>query len=454
MGKADLDQSKVSRETRLVAAVVGLTVVLAGLAIGTAIRINADRTRIAEAKEKSDQRLKLYKETVSRFVNRSPQLLEGVPLASGARDELVALTDQLLQESKQVDDDDLGPSQQWAKQAIFLRRGDLYLGKYTPMIGQSEEGQVLLSKAEGDFQQSLMIAKAVYNSLEGDRAKAAGNYAYAIERIASVYRLQGRIEDAMSLFQKAISLREEALLVARTEDSLNYRLASLGREQANYADFLVSLGPNSDSQELELMVSSAIRNLEKAGDALVETDALLSPVLRDLGIAYSVAAKYFESLGKDDETREFYVKAIDVNRKLVEQNRDRVGFKNNLIRTSYDYGDYLLVHAASAEEARDVYVPAILSVREMLADPSLEELEQEGLAMGYYRLGLVSIVMGNREKAVRYFGRCALIRDLRYREFQDTAEYRADPDVALTMYIELLLPLAIRANSRSDFWCS
>ncbi len=310
------------------------------------------------------------------------------------------------------------------------------------MIGQSEEGQALLSKAEEDFQQSIMIAKSVYDSLEGDRAKAAGNYAYALERVASVHRLQGRIEDAKNLFQKAVSLREEALLVARTEDSLNYRLASLGREQANYADFLISLGPNSDSSELEFMVSNAIRNLEKAGGALVETDSLLSPVLRDLGIAYSVAAKYFESLGKDNETREFYVKAIDVNRKLVEKNVDRVGFKNNLIRTSYDYGDYLLVHAASAEEARDVYVPAILSVREMLADPSLEELEQEGLAMGYYRLGLVSIGMGNREKAVRYFGRCALIRDLRYREMQDTAEYRADPDVALTMYIELLLPLA------------
>ncbi len=78
---------------------VGLTVVLAGLSIGTAIRINADRTRIADAKEKSDQRLKLYKETVSRFVNRSPQLLEGVPLAGGARNELVALTDQLLQKA-------------------------------------------------------------------------------------------------------------------------------------------------------------------------------------------------------------------------------------------------------------------------------------------------------------------------------------------------------------------
>jgi hypothetical protein len=50
----------------------------------------------------------------------------------------------------------------------------------------------------------------------------------------------------------------------------------------------------------------------------------------------------------------------------------------------------------------DDTVVGILQTREILRDSSLKELQEKGLAMGYYRLGMAALAQDNPELARKY----------------------------------------------------
>ena len=88
-------------------------------------RIEKQRDEIAKEKGISDGRLKLYRSTVSQFVNRVPRLLESAPIGTGLRLEITKTLNNILKESG--DTEQVGSSKQWALMAMQLRNGETSL---------------------------------------------------------------------------------------------------------------------------------------------------------------------------------------------------------------------------------------------------------------------------------------------------------------------------------------
>jgi hypothetical protein len=76
----------------------------------------------------------------------------------------------------------------------------------------------------------------------------------------------------------------------------------------------------------------------------------------------------------------------------------------------------------------------------------LEDLESQGLAMGYYRLGLTSIGLQDPVKAKNYFERCELIRELALRQKLDNKDVKQNPELAITQRLDLMLAQARSGN--------
>ena len=139
------------REARLVGLVAGLLACFALAAAFTAFLISQDRNQIAKqrdeisgqkdriekqrdeiTKEKtiSDNRLSLYRTTVSKFVNRVPRLLEDAPFGAGTRKELMSLIGGVLSGDKESGV--VGSSQKWGQMAVAIREGEIAWSRADP----------------------------------------------------------------------------------------------------------------------------------------------------------------------------------------------------------------------------------------------------------------------------------------------------------------------------------
>ncbi len=436
------------REARLVGAVVGLVTVFAIAATWSALEFARQRDAIAASQKESQNRLQLFRSNVSSSVNRLPQLIEGLPFTAGLRQEIAKLTEDQLR-ILETDDAAVGPSRQWGLMAVELERGKIELSKALAIqaTDKSSYDEGIL-KAKSYFLNASEIAEAVHGAGQGDVGKSLSNLATCTSLLAEV-ESGGRAEE---LYKKAIELREAASEKSRkglTEKPLWKHQLALGREMRNMAEFqhrFQPSGPQYESRQksgLEF-AKRALETLEQAIGEAPKEDPETPNGMRDLAITCSTLGGLAETQRNFELAKTVYEKAIEWRQKLIQMEPNRQNHVTDLIKTWNSYGDMLIVHLKDYALARKQYVSALLKVRDLRSDPILTELEIQGLAQGYYRLGLTSLGLQDSVKAKNFFERCELIRELSLRQKQDSGEVKKNPELAMTERMDLML-----AQSRS-----
>ena len=455
------------RETSLVGAVVALLAVLGVGATGTAYRIYQDRQHIgqqrdqiakqrdtiAEEKKVSDQRLITYRDTVSQLVNRAPHLLEYAPLGAGTRTEFNSLIFDVLNSSE--DGGAVGPSRQWGLQAISIRKGENKIAEATADAKQSDRAEIvsnLLKGAFDDFTEAERIAKEAYEQYPNERSKAAENMAVAISSQARCARLQ-KVDwkEVFPIYRRAIEFRREAL---NAEEKVRgplvaLRQQELGMELTMYAEFLLDL-TDVDKQQFALKANEYLTDggplLLQASQSMPASSEERQNALRDYAITLQNRAVALQRLGEAPKAEADLAEAFKVLGELCSANPNRYAFRVNLIEAANKYGDYLLGSGADAKKIEQPYLVAMDTLKQTLDAAEIRTLFDgwNGLAMEYYRIGLLALRKNDPATAKDQFSRCALLRELAWSR---TLEKQSDPndlDTSLTQRIELML-----AQSRS-----
>jgi len=382
-------------------------------------KIEKQLDEIIKEKATSDDRLSLYRTTVSKLVNRVPRLLEAAPIGAGTKKEIFGLINALVRESANTAE--VGSSQKWAMMAVKLREGESAsaeaLASSDPLLRTD-----FYRTADSYFKEAVQFAMEVYESDELDRAKAASNLCVVLtKRAESQFAIDPtKWSESVPNYKRAIELAREALAVSDSsakpkDDTKNYRSA-LGDQLFRYSDFLLTVDPQNE------------KFLEKSFEILREAESLQLGVLSDptiskevqqdarnrLAITYRFLARLAQLRGNDLETRRAYEAAISNYRTLTSESGYRFGFQKNAAICANDYGDYLLGAKASPELIEQQYQLGLTAYNSMLQTPEMIQFEQEGLALQYYRLGLAALRAGDLTESRRRFRHSATIREKGY----------------------------------------
>jgi len=451
------------REARLVGVVAGLLTCFALVASWTAYRVNQDRLQIRNqrdeigkqrdeiSKEKgiSDERLTLYRTTVSKLVNRAPRLLERAPIGAGTRNELTSLLNGILNQSSDPNESNsVGSAKQWGRMAISIREGEILLEEAVALeenSGNETHIQELLQKALERFSEAERIADDVYLSQEPDTAKAASNLALAIMRIAQTQFTAdpSKWKDCVPLFQKALKLKREALSgpVLPSSNSKPVNELQLAEHLVRYSDFLLNVDQTNPTflekvtnylKEAEELNLSALK-------AAAEKPEIDEDVRNGLALTYRYLAKVASYQGNLPEMNRAYELAMSHYLQLVEKNGYRYGFQMNLASCANEYGDALLATHAEPERIEKQYQIAMNSLRNMSQTPEFISLEQTGLAMGHYRLGLVCLRSDKSEESENHFRHCAVLREKAYLDAVESLGKGASKDAVMPERISWLI---------------
>jgi serine/threonine protein kinase len=429
------------------AALVAVSVVTAV----AAYRLNVQKQELAREKTISDQRLETYRTTVSQLVNRAPQLLEGAPVGSGTREELLALVRSALQESE--DAGAVGPARRYGLAAVAIREGDRLRSQAVADLAQSDRLEIAsdrLKQAAEKYTEAERIFREVYDSHPEDASKAAANLATGLSGLASVLALQSKpMAEVVPVHKSAVALRRESLAAARPDDKddVARRTQELGTALTNYAAFLFA-NRSADVQRF------AARSLELTTEScgLLQDAVASQPASSDIGAgaradladALSLRAMSAEALGQFDEAARSLAEAVAVCRQLCADHPNRYSYRARLVTTANRYGDYLLGHNADAKEIARLYALAMQALRQTLAEPEMRDLQNgsNGLAMQFYRLGLAELLQGDRGKAREQFAHCALLREMAWHDSLDELQGAGQSDRLITQRIELMLAQA------------
>ena len=455
------------REARLVSLVAGLLACFAIVAAFTAFRISQDRNQIVKQRDEisgqkdriekqrdeiteektiSDNRLSLYRTTVSKFVNRIPRLLENAPFGAGTRTELMGLIGGVLSGDKESGV--VGSSQKWGQMAVAIREGEI--------AWASMSGNQKIYKSQTDLDSSLAlaaerfadadrIATEVYQSDEPDRAKAASNLASAKGRIAalSFERDRNAWKQCVPIYKEAMKLRREAMAakpIAGSEPA-SLRQAELANELQRYASFLT------------LAESKNLNHIVRATEVLAEAEVLLKDALSSvadrpdleetirttLALTLNTIANTQILAGDDAKVREAYQAAIDQYQALLAKAPYRYTFLRDASNCANAYGDYLLNLSADPKSIEQQYRFALESIKAMLLTPESKEQERGGLGLGYYRIGLVMLRQNRDTEANQAFKKCEVMRAKAYYDHEEELGTNSTSKTLVLYRIEWLI---------------
>lgn len=408
-------------------------------------RIEKQRDEIQKEKNISDSRLTLYRETVSSLVNRAPRMLESSPMGSDTKKELTTLLNQVLSQS--TDFDVVGSSKQWGIMATHLRQGETLLAEAIS-IGPShqETQQAKLLEATNQLQSAVAIAEAVYQSDEPDRAKAASNYSIVLGRLAQIQFSQDKRNwsQVVPVFKRSIELAAEAVEAENIQVSVvvgapgldqtsvdsrlpqpatalaEYRLKQADR-LFQYSQCLIQANPhdaNYQNRAIQLMLDARTLNRSIADDPDLP-ESLIEDALNNLGLVCRLLGEIYQLRADADKTFEAYQESVASFQTLVNRSPNRPSFQRNLSIAANDFGQYLLINGSDPNRVREAYTIAKESIESLTRNNDVKLLEQLGLAIQWYALGLNAERQANKEEATRCYLMAASIRERLYREADD-----------------------------------
>ena len=462
------------REARLLGLIATLLLVMTGGAVGTAYKINSDRSRISQQvaqiskqrdeisveKKISDDRLTTYRSTVSKLVNNVPNLLESAPLGAGTRQEFLALMSQILEGSEESGA--VGPSRQWGREAIALREGESLLSQAFADLNRSdkaEQAATLMQRAADKFVEAQQIAQEVLDNRPEDLSKAASNLAHAISRVANTATLRGVVwTEVVPLYKRTVELRREALAGEKNEGGgTALRKAELGAELNRYADFLLTVSSNDPIRFATRAMENtqeAIELLQSSINELPAGENGQATARRDLASCFGTLARAAERRGLEEQAQNGYAQCAEVLRKLADDFPNRYSFRKRSLEASNAYGDYLLGKNADPTLVRQQYEFGMQDLKITLDTPELRALQNgnHGLAMQHYRLGIAELRVGDTARAKSHFERSALLREIAWRDtLENTPAEKSDQqlDSTISQRIELMLAQARCGNTNT-----
>ncbi len=425
-------------EARLIGLVTGLLLMLAIGAVWTALRINADRNEIRRKQVIADQRLASRNKTIFEVVNRLPQSLQAVPFSDAAMKQLAQLSEELLQaeETLEAVDSEIGPSRQWGLLAIELRQGEVRFNHAMDLPNEEQRDQEL-HVALTHFQRARDLAQTVYDSGEGDRAKAAGNLGAALTSLAGV-QAKLQMPEFETTFRRAVQLREEALANEHSLDSHERKATLLAYTLHQYAKALDGSDANNSTWETKRsLFDRAIKLYEGAVDQLDEQSA--NKVRDELCNTLNNAAILSMQASKSEAALAHFQSAIAGYEQLCQRTGNELSTVMSLIRCYGSLGDYLLTLNRPAE-ARKQYVNIVRYLHIVQMDARFRELNGTW-AMAYYRLGMAALAENNPERVQKYFSRAVEIRQTPLKQREDI-EGKSNGDALWVDRIELMLAQA------------
>jgi serine/threonine protein kinase len=421
------------REASLIGVVASVLLIASVAATGAAIllsrknntittqnqQIEKQLNEIVKEKEVSDDRLSLYRTTVAKFVNRTPRLLELEPIAAGTKQEILGLINAVVSESAK--NAAVGSSQKWAIMAVELRKGEAAFVEAELSKDQESKDQ-FYNTAGTCFHNAVQIATDVYESPELDRAIASSNLANVMSRMAQCQfrRDKSTWKELVPIHKRAIELAREAVAEEKPGNNLHsatvdYR-SSLGEKLLRYCEFLLEVDKgNTQFQEKVMTWLSEAESLQLSVLASVEdTSSVSEDARKQLAGTYQLLAVLARAQGDDGATRKAYESAISNYQLLTLAGGNRFAFHVNASKCANEYGDYLLEIKAAPGLIEKQYAIGLNAYMSMMQSPEMTYLEQEGLAMQYYRLGLASLRGGNIIQSRQLFRHCAVIREKGY----------------------------------------
>ncbi len=446
------------RESSLIGILFSVLLLSAIGSTWAAITMQQQRNQISQEKQVAEKRLGLYRDNVSSMVNYFPQMLEGLPMTEPLRTKLSELTEQLLNQQEDASSV-VGPSQQWGLVGVAIGKGNLYLDQANQAaVSDNKQSQELYLAAMNQFEKAEETCRRIVKLREGDQGKALANLALCLSRQAAVSRSMNQFIKSATLYEQAIECRKQATEVplTATEKSRQVLLAELGREYSDLAELQIKLAGQSGNQveswkqKALATVALAISNLRQA---CFQEDGRLFPEskansVRDLAISYELSAELKTREGFFEQAAADYSEVTSMIERALELDPDRHSLKMQLVRSAFTAGDFLLVKKHETAGARNQYVKGMRQILSVVSNSDWDNLMESGLAMGYYRLGLAAVQQADPVRAKNYFERCALIRELDYRQKSDRPDAKRNPNHLLKEKVSLLLTQAWAGQSK------
>jgi len=428
------------------AAVVALSLLAALIAGGAAFMIAGQKSKIATqnkdiidqnekitaqkndlaAKEKiATARLEVNRRLVSAFAQDAPAVADNHPLAEDLKSDVLQLVIRLLIESQ--DQADVGTLTQRGLLTLETREGDL------------ARMNKKLAEAEAHYQKAFRMAEEVVQKETIEKDKAQSNLAFAYIKQGELAQDRKKHAEAVDWYEKALAIRQQ--LVNRPEtgelNPVDCKL-DLGRMHVKLADAYFA------DKRYALAMPEA-----QAGSALIDkcsksiTDKRRAEMAnQDLGRAFILIGNLAFRSGNPDLGHKSFKEAIDIFEQQLKINPESFTTRFNLSRVYSEYGDWLYMRADQPKEALTYFEKAQKQNRLLCGSQGVVNIEQTGMALGYYRLGVAAEKVGKLADAKTYYGRCLELRELRLRELQEEFSFLSTNRKVIDAKIDRMLAQA------------
>ena len=266
--------------------------------------------------------------------------------------------------------------------------------------------------------------------------------------------LKRPLAEIAPLYKRAIELRREALTADGARDNAAERKAELGVELFGYAEWLL----NQQGVDPVRFATRAMETAQESSQLLREAVSVMPSEQRarqsarqDLGVALLILGQSGERLGNDEQATNAYAESVAILRQLVEEFPSRYSFRKLLVLVANKYGDYLLGKGGDPKQIELQYAIATRDLKRTLGAPEIRDLQHghNGLAMQYYRNGLVALLDGNSSRARVLFEQCALLREMAWLDTLQESGSDPDLDRSITQRIELMLAKARSGHTQA-----
>ncbi|HEV3145897.1 MAG TPA: serine/threonine-protein kinase [Gemmataceae bacterium] len=355
------------------------------------------------AKEKlASARLEVNRGLVSAFAQDAPSVADNHPLAQDLKADITQLVIRLLNESQ--DQADVGTLTQRGLLTLATREGDL------------ARIQKKLNEAEAHYQKALHMAEEVVKTETKEKDKAQSNLSFAYIKQGELAQDRKKHSEAIDWYKRSLAIRQQIAERPQTGEldpadcSIELGRIRVKLAEAYFADKQYAKAFPEAQAGLERIERYAAGVTDKRRSEMVN---------RDLALALMLVGNLAFRTEQQALGHECFKRAIDILERQSKANPDSLTPHYNLSKAYSEYGDWLYMKADQPREALKYFDRAQKQNRLLCGSRDVVNVEQTGLALGYYRLGLAAEMSGDATQAKKYFTRCRDLRETRVREVEE-----------------------------------
>jgi serine/threonine-protein kinase len=370
-------------------------------------KIKEQNAAILAKEQLASARLDVNRRLVTAFATEAPNITGRHPLAGEIQTDLVDLVIRLLGESQGKGD--VGSMTEHGLIILATRRGDM------------ARIQGRLDKAQDNYDEAHRLALLMVKNETAEPGKALSNLAFTFINFNELAMGRRRYAEAIRWLREALAIRRRLVEnpPGNDLDPVDCHL-DLGRlyillAQAHFSAGELSKALPRAQQGLELLekYAPAVTDARQAERAWLDTaDAAIH-----LGNLAFRTDQY-------DLGRQVFLRAIALYRQQQASHPDSIAMRYNLSKVYSEFGDWCLMKLQSPGDALRYFNLAQQQNRALCDSHEVVNVQQMGLALGYYRLGLAAHRAGKAAEAQKYFARCLTLRAARVLEVEQSSHSR------------------------------